>query len=1553
MTSTTTSNKAEEKRPWWRRLAAFFFLWTYRIVGTATILLGLLVLFSTTEVFRVWFRDFAIEKLNDVLEAKVDVDDIRIDLFHGLVIERPRLHADGTLLLDAERIEVAYDLASLFRRVATINRVEIVRPHVNLIRSEAGVWNFSRITKPSTDTTTSEFPEGTFLLLTLRLSDGTIEVDDRSTPRGDSSYLDPTHIRLEDVQLDLSARADLADHDVAVAINGLSFKQANGPLDVRRLSMVARATRLGVDIESLRLSMDRTEIAARLSMSDVDVFDDFSDTTLANHPLQGFVKAEKLWGPDLNYVVPQVDLKGSYRLAAFATFSGVALDVSDFALSFSDARVYGSCKFTELDKEQPYVDINIHNSVARYADVRQRLAFVPLPELPFLTRTTIEHVHLTGHPQDSLVFTVRGSDRPGKVDGLMKLYLREERLGYVVDMGIEGGDLSAFNDDPEYSTMLNGRVMMVGKGVTLQDQEGTTQIELDRSRLFGRPVRRFRAMIQGDGQGTLTVDTLFADITPFRVDTLISEEELVYESESTGTQRLIGLSGMVNAADPSRPMYDVNISSYAVNMAELFYNDALPDHLSFEVHARGEGIELDSIVGDLNGKVTMLALQDRALLPFDLSVVSSRADGSRKLHVDSDFGHIHVDGTYEPSSLIEALTLTSEVVVQVITKRLKDIVRPESDVTAASRLVPQFTADIDIDLDDASLINLFLNDAVVSGLARVDALVDCDRDNIMFKLDSLYVRDFMVETADASIYADPTSAAGSMRISNVSSQPSIDALDIDGWCDSVLVVNGTRLSNARVGLHHHDNVTRISAESGVDDMSFRVAAAMQQLDDLTRIQLDTAEFTLNAERKLSWFLMEPSTISIADESYSTDMVKIQRRDAEIIKASGTVSAASFDNVRAEISGFPLSHLPRFTDLPEKSPLHLITGYLREGVVTVNGSWEEPEIGMDLTVDDVAYNRALIGNLKAHLEHKDRTVVGSAVIDRWNGDENVRTLTLDVKEFPIDVGFTNVQERLVPDRNVDMDLTASKLALAAIEPFLPAVESVRGYADAQLHVGGRTLNDIIMTGSGNVYQGRFLSSATNMIYSAAGTLRFDRQTLYIDSLLVRNDSRDLKNGVALAKGAVIFDGLAVDSIDFTVKTPTSTGLQVLSKASQARSPLMYGDLVIMSGNNPIHLYGKLNKPYIKGDLIVRYSQLTFPKERSTTKVRKNTFVYTRDDPTSYERESIFDYVNGRTPMRYYDTTAVEDTTDAIDPQLLAAEAIKDVARENAAEFVDVLEFDLNIFLKGRTLLTMNLGALERLEADLEQVDSKVPLRMTGRFGDDSFDMKGLVRVKEGVSTYQFYKPFKTSGVLNFNTGGLTNPSLNLKATWEDRRYKSDGTDNPVKVEMTITGTKEKPNISFRYWLKNREQTGDSAKIAADALMLILVGQTQEELVQSGQSNLVNQLNSAFSAAATSALSDIVSGIGVIQSFQLDIGSDLSDSRVTVSGQVFGDVTYSVSGQISDFSGSSTFTLSMPLSVLSDAEAMRLLRADFSHTVNSSGNVTRQMRLWEIKLGARLP
>jgi len=256
----TTSEQTAVRRPWWRRTAVFVFRWIYRLTGTAIILAGLIVLIAQTEMARTFMRKQVLSLINDQLEGRVACDDVHLDIFRGIVLEHPQLYANGTMVLEADRLSISYDLAALFGRTLAVNKVELVRPRIAIIQSKDGVWNVSRIVKPSADTTTTPPPNLTLRIRGISITEGTVVVDDRTTARGDGSVFDPMHLSLKAFELRAEVRLALKDHDYTIAINHLSFyDEFMRTLDVRELTMAARITPTFLDLQSLGIKLVKTE----------------------------------------------------------------------------------------------------------------------------------------------------------------------------------------------------------------------------------------------------------------------------------------------------------------------------------------------------------------------------------------------------------------------------------------------------------------------------------------------------------------------------------------------------------------------------------------------------------------------------------------------------------------------------------------------------------------------------------------------------------------------------------------------------------------------------------------------------------------------------------------------------------------------------------------------------------------------------------------------------------------------------------------------------------------------------------------------------------------------------------------------------------------------------------------------------------------------------------------------------------------------------------------------------------------------------------------------
>lgn len=1518
---------------------------------------------SQTDAFRQWTKEAALRSINGMLLGTVTVDDIHINLLHGIVLDHPQLFVDSVTVLDAERIELAYELPPLLQNMVVIDAVRIIRPIVFVERRLSdSTWNVNRIIRPKEDTTTTEPPNLTIVVRSVEIVDGSLVVNDRTTEWGIHDQFDPGHASLSDVNISARGRAKLRDADYSVAIDKLSFVNRYSDLSIQEFSAVAHVSPRGVEVPFLHVKTDRSDVRVSANLRDVDIRDGLTTDVLRRHPIRGVIDADSVWGPDVRFFLRDVDLRGTYSLTG-----DIVLDGKD--LSVVNARVVGGpnilmtdAHIRNIDGSAPIMlDITVKNSTANYADVRSRLGFVPLPPIDFLTTTSLRSVRLRGQPDDSLHFDLDISEAVGHVVGTMSLYLKEAELGYRLDATVDGGHLERLSRDSTLPiTDIQGTVHIRGRGFDLATMSGVYDVDLRRSVMEGRQIRSATSRLRVDS-GNIYIDTLVVDLTPYTErssdSTQMVDDVDVSYIDDYDRQR-IDVRGVIDVKNTVST--NLRLRTEGLNLSNLLRDAAMPNRLSLDVTTSTSGLDIDSILGSIQGNVWELGLNDRAMRPFAVSVSMSDDSVQRHLSIATDFATINIDGVFRTSTLVDGMVVAVTTVSDVIKTRSSDIVGDTAVLQPLTAPLQQLDVSISADIADVSPVNMFLPDIGLSASGRFRGRFAVDYDRIAILIDTADVDDFRLEASTLSIAADPLHTSTDIVITDLLSSPIVERFTVKGNVDSSLVINGTDIRFPTVDVALAESGGAIYASASVDGMSALIRGALTFSDENTILDVDTLAYTLNAQRGLRWHTSQVARVMAQKGLFTLQDLTLRRDGSETIYVQGAFSFEDFRDFTVRVERFPLRDARLFVDFADDHPASLVDGFVTTSTTTVNGTWEQPVIASTLEASDLAYNGEVIGVLRTDLRHENRRVTGTASVvdDRLVTQE--KTLNIVVTSLPLDLAFASVEQRLVDGQPIDVTVEARQLSLAAVEPFLPAVTRVRGTADGKVSVRGTIPEDVTFQGAARYENASFLASSTNMYYTSYGSLRLEGNELIFDTLVVKNLQRDMRTGIARATGKITFDGLAVSEMDFTLRSP---GIAVMNMASAVTSPTVYGDLQIATHDNrPIRLYGPLDAPNLEGDIVILYGNMIWPKERSTTKRKLTSFDYISHRDSSRDKySSVFDYVRSTRKIanigREVDTSAANDSTKVLRDSSSIEQVVENVVRTSAGSFADILNFDLDIYIEGRTILTMDLGLTEVLIADLELVDRRDPLVFTGKFIDNSTALSGRVRVKEGASSYKFFKPFSASGTLDFSRGGMTDPALDLLAVYKDSRYVGSGTDNPhreeFRVEIRITGTKTKPHLSFKIFRNDREQPGDSTKIAGDALTLILVGRTQDELAQSGQGNIVTEINSSLSAAATNVLGDLLADVGIIQSTQIDIGADISQSRVTVSGQLFGDVMYRVSGSIGDITGNSTFTVTLPLSALGDTEALKYFLIDFSRSVNQTGNVTRNQRDWEIKIGARLP
>lgn len=1562
-TTIRPEGEAAVRRPWWRRTAAFLMRWTWRLTGSFVILCALLVVVSQTNVFRQWIKDAALRSINGMLTGTVTVDDIHINLLHGIVLDHPQLFVDSVTVLDAERIELAYELPPLLQNMVVIDALRIIRPVIFIERRLSdSTWNISRIIRPNEDTSATEPPNLTIVVRSVEVIDGSLVVNDRTTEWGTKDQIDPGHASLYDLNISARGRAKLREADYSVAIDRLSFLNRYGDLSVQNLSVVTHISPQGIEVPFLHVKTERSDLHLAAHIRGVDFRNGLTSEDLRKNPLRGVIEADSVWGPDVRFFIRDVDLRGSYSLTGDIVLNGKDLSVVNARLVGGPNMLFTDTHIRNIDGSAPLMlDITVKNSKAVYSDIRSRLGFIPLPPIDFLSTTSLRSVRLRGQPDDSLHFDLDISEAVGHVVGTMSLYLNNDDLGYRLDATVDGGRLERLSRDSTLPvTDLQGTVHVMGRGFDLTTMSGEYNVDLRRSMIEGRQVRSAMSKMRVDS-GKIFIDTLVVDLTPF-ADSQADSADLIDELEflriDDYDRQRINVRGVIDVNNTVTT--DLRLRTEGLDVSRLLRDEAMPNRMSLDVVMVTSGLDIDSLLGSVQGNVWELGLRDRAMRPFGLRVSMTDDTNTRHLSITTDFATVNIDGVFRTSTLVDGMVIAVSTVTDVVKTRTSDIVGDTAVLRPLSAPLQQLDVTIAADIADVSPVNMFLPDIGLSAAGRFRGRFSVDYDRIAILIDTADVDDFRLETSTTSITADPLHTTTDIVITDLLTSPVVERFTVKGHVDSSIVVNGTDIRFPVVDIALAERGGAFSASASVDGMSALLRGDLTFSDENTILDVDTLSFTLNAQRGLRWHTSRKAQVTAQKGQFTLQELTLLRTGSETVYVDGAFSFEDFRDFTVRMERFPLRDARLFVDFADDHPASLVDGFVTTSKITVNGTWQQPIITSTLEATDLAYNGEVIGVLRTDLRHEGRRVTGTATVVNDRLVTQDKTLNIVVTSLPLDLAFATVEQRLVDGQPIDVSVEARQLSLAAIEPFLPAVTRVRGTADGKVNIRGTIPEDVDFQGSARYDNASFLASSTNMYYTSYGSLRLEGNELIFDTLVVKNLQRDMRTGIARASGKITFDGLAVSEMDFTLRSP---GIAVMNVASAVTSPTVYGDLQIATHDNrPIRLHGPLDAPNLEGDIVLLYGNMIWPKERSTTKRKLTSFDYiSRRDSSRDKFSSVFDYVrttrNVGTLGHDSDTLATLDTNKVQRDSTSIEQVVETVIRKSAGSFADILNFDLDIYIEGRTILTMDLGLTEVLIADLELVDRRDPLVFTGKFIDNSTSLSGRVRVKEGASSYKFFKPFSASGTLDFSRGGMADPALDLLAVYKDSRYVGSGTDNPhreeFRVEIRITGSKTKPHLSFKIFRNDREQPGDSTKIAGDALTLILLGRTQDELAQSGQGNIVTEINSSLSAAATNVLGDLLADVGIIQSTQIDIGADISQSRVTVSGQLFGDVMYRVSGSIGDITGNSTFTVTLPLSALGDTEALKYFLIDFSRSVNQTGNVTRNQRDWEIKIGARLP
>ncbi|MGQ9798484.1 MAG: AsmA family protein, partial [Ignavibacterium sp.] len=265
----------EKKIATWRRVIRYFVnSMVYFVVG---IIFLLMIFFgiSQTTIFREWLRDTLVETVNKEINGKLSVKEIDGTIFTSLIINNAVLTSQQKdTVVSAGYIELRTSPLKLLFKNIYARHIELRDVNAKLIEEEDGELNLLKIFPSSDepeDTTSSEFPF-TISVATLELHNINFSFQKYNYVGSTASYpsINFDDLRIRNLNLSLSAFADLNKYDYQLQIDKFSFEPNFTFLNLKNLSGRFLLTRNAAGIDNFNIETDDTEINLSAGITYVD-----------------------------------------------------------------------------------------------------------------------------------------------------------------------------------------------------------------------------------------------------------------------------------------------------------------------------------------------------------------------------------------------------------------------------------------------------------------------------------------------------------------------------------------------------------------------------------------------------------------------------------------------------------------------------------------------------------------------------------------------------------------------------------------------------------------------------------------------------------------------------------------------------------------------------------------------------------------------------------------------------------------------------------------------------------------------------------------------------------------------------------------------------------------------------------------------------------------------------------------------------------------------------------------------------------------------------------
>ena len=298
--------------------------------------------FSQTSTFREMLRDKIVALANKELNGKLSIGKIDGTIFTSMFLRNTIVSMDGDTLLNAGLVEVKVSPLQIFLKRIYVRKVKLSDTKVAFIADSNGSLNISRLFPPTPkDTSHSKFPFK-IVVPDLQLTNVNFSLQDYNKVNSNEEYesINMHDFRVKDINLSLSALADIANNSFELKINSFSFTPNLKNFMLNNLSGEFFVDTNGVYVNNFKLLTNGTELNLKAKIDKFNLFDSTAISKLGDDPLDINLKATKFSFDELSSFIPSSSLlKGTISVNLKSTGSLKELNLKRLDATYLDTHL--------------------------------------------------------------------------------------------------------------------------------------------------------------------------------------------------------------------------------------------------------------------------------------------------------------------------------------------------------------------------------------------------------------------------------------------------------------------------------------------------------------------------------------------------------------------------------------------------------------------------------------------------------------------------------------------------------------------------------------------------------------------------------------------------------------------------------------------------------------------------------------------------------------------------------------------------------------------------------------------------------------------------------------------------------------------------------------------------------------------------------------------------------------------------------------------------------------------------------------------------------------